>query len=92
MLPKALYNFFQNKGLVNKVSKALLAKAGCKAREERFNCIFDIQERVQELQINQQLASAFTVYSIVFEIQPYYGCITVRIIVLLAFAVRIKLI
>jgi len=31
------------------------------------------------------------VYSIVFEIRPYYGRITVRIVVLLAFAVRIRL-
>jgi hypothetical protein len=56
MLPKALYNFFWNKGLVNKVSKALLAKVGREARkaakEERFDCIFNMQERVQELQIN----------------------------------------
>src|SRR5438128_713339 len=32
------------------------------------------------------------VYSIVFEIRPYYGRIAVRIVVLLAFAVRIRLI
>ena len=47
---KALYNFFQNKGLVNKVSKALLAKARYKAREtareEGYKQMFDIQERV----------------------------------------------
>jgi len=50
MPPKALYNFFRNKGPVNKVSKALLAKAGCKAREaareERYEWMFDMQERV----------------------------------------------
>jgi hypothetical protein len=32
---------------------------------------------------------AKAVYSIVFEIRPYYGRITIRIVVLLAFAVRI---
>jgi hypothetical protein len=50
MLPKALYNFFKNKSLVNKVFKALLAKARHKAKEavkeERYKCIFNIQERV----------------------------------------------
>ena len=50
MPPKALYNFFRNKGPVNKVSKAPLAKAGRKAREaareERYERMFDMQERV----------------------------------------------
>ena len=43
---------------MNKVSKAPLAKASREAkeaaREERYKHIFYIQERVQELQINQQ--------------------------------------
>jgi hypothetical protein len=46
MLPKALYNFFWNKGLVNEVSKAPLAKARRKVREavreERYNWIFNM--------------------------------------------------
>jgi hypothetical protein len=49
MPPEALYNFFQNKGLVNEVSKAPLAKAGREAREaareERYDWIFDMQCR-----------------------------------------------
>jgi hypothetical protein len=64
MPPEALYNFFRNKGLVNKVSKAPLAKAGREAREaareERYDWIFDMQERVQELQMNRQLASTLS--------------------------------
>jgi hypothetical protein len=41
---------------------------------------------------DQSLQQDYTVYSIVFEIRPYYGRVTVRIVVLLPFAVRIKLI
>jgi hypothetical protein len=52
MPPEALYNFFRNKGPVNEVSKAPLAKARREAREaareERIDRLFEMQERAQE--------------------------------------------
>jgi hypothetical protein len=64
MPTEALYNFFRNKGSVNEVAKAPLAKASREAREaareERMDRLFEMQERSQEFQMSRQLASSIS--------------------------------
>jgi len=66
--PESLYNFWHQRGTVDKVSKAPLAKASREAREQakeaRMERLLEMQERAQEAAFEQEIQSQISALSV----------------------------